>query len=213
MQYYKNSIKKEYFLITPKEFENVFADYTFVSTSGVKKGYVSSERSEIFNLYRQYYQLLASGKRCVWAEDCKTLSFRVGVTSHTENIRYEKTDRLSIPDFIEPCIELESFCAVPYKDNPVSLGWAVHQHPQYLFGLVMCFPLKVTYKDNTVKTFDKLKDRETWCAIHDKLKSFAPTLYIDKNGKKYKSRIRVSSDAKKDALNFNAVRESGIVII
>ncbi len=38
MQYYKNSIKKEYFLITPKEFENVFADYTFVSTSGVKKG-------------------------------------------------------------------------------------------------------------------------------------------------------------------------------
>ena len=40
MNWYANSWKKEYFLITPEEFKSIFESYHFVVTgTGVKKDY------------------------------------------------------------------------------------------------------------------------------------------------------------------------------
>ncbi len=211
MRYYICSWKKEYFLITPEEFRAVFDGFTFaVSNTGVKQGYVSSSPDDIFRKYDKLYQLLSSGKRCVWCEDWETLSFSTGVTSCPENICYRKMDRLSVPDFKEPCVEIQAFCVRPFKNSPVSKGWEISQSSQNTIGLEMLFPSKTIAEENQVREFESLSDHATWNELRTRIKKIAPMLYIDYQGKNYNTRIRVSSKARTDLSNFYVLREIGI---
>lgn len=212
-QYYVNSWKKEYFLLTPSEFDAVFDGFTFViSNTGVKQDYVSSPAEEIYRRYAALYQLLSSGKRCVWNEDWETLSFWTGVTAHPENICYRKMDKLCIPDFKEPCIEVGAFCVYPFKGSPLSKGWELSQFPQYTCGVEMLFPSKIEMKDGESRTIEELADYAAWGELRGRIKEIAPTLHIDFNGKKYNTHIRVSANARKDFAAFYAVREIGILV-
>ncbi len=211
MRYYIRSWKKDYFLITPDEFKAVFDGFTFViSNTGVKQGYVSSSPDEIYRKYDKLYQLLSSGKRCVWSEDWETLSFSTGVTSCPENIRYRKTNRLSVPDFKEPSVEIQAFCVRPFKSSPVSKGWEISQSSQNTIGLEMLFPSKIIAEENRVRDFESLSDHATWNELRNRIKKIAPMLYMEYNGKQYNTRIRVSSKAKEDLSNFYVLHEIGL---
>lgn len=209
--YQINTRKKDYFLITPQEFATVFDGFSFVVTStGVKRGYTVSNSYEIISRYRELYELLSSGKRCVWEEDYDLLGFNTGVTAHLENCLYVKNGKgLLIQDFKEPCIELCVSCAVPFGSTPVSKGWSITQFPQYAFGLCMTIPSKITYEDGTVVLFDQLQDQGTWNALIKRLKSVAPMLHINCEDRNINTRIRVSPEARKDLSAFNAIREGG----
>ena len=213
MRYDVNSWKKEYFLLTPDEFETVFDGFTFViSNTGVKCDYVSSSSNEIYRRYAALYQLLSSGKRSVWSEDWETLSFSTGVTAHPENICYRKMEKLRVPDFIEPCIELRAFCVLPFKGSPMSKGWELSQFPQYTFGIEMLFPSRITMDHGEIRTMETLADHTTWDELHGRIKAIAPTLYIDYNGKRYNTHIRISASARKYLAKFSAVREIGCTV-
>lgn len=213
MQYGVNSWKKEYSLLTPEEFQTVFDGFTFViSNTGVRHDYVSSSSDGICRRYTALYQLLSSGKRCVWSEDWETLSFSTGVTAHPENICYRKTDKLRVPDFREPCVELRTFCAIPFGNSPMSKGWELSQFPQYAVGIEMLFPSKITTKAGETRTLRELADHTTWDELCGRIKAIAPILYIDYNGKRYNTRIRISANARKDLANFHVMREIGITV-
>ena len=158
------------------------------------------------------YQLLSSGKRCVWSEDWETLSFSTGVTVHPENVCYRKMEKLCVPDFKEPCVELQAFCAIPFGRSPLSKGWELSQFPQCTIGLEMLFPSKITMQEDETRTLDELADHTTWYELRSKIKAIAPMLWIDYNGKRYNTHIRVSPKARKDLANFHAIREIGIPV-
>lgn len=213
--YFVNTWKKEYFLITPEEFEAVFKGFSFVSVQGVKQGYVKSDRAELNARYRELFALLASGKRCEWSKDHSILDFNIGVTAHIENCVYAKAGKgLLVPKFKEPCVQTETFCAVPFGSSPTAKGSFIGTSPQYAFGLAMCFPAKITYtQSGETKSFDELADKETWTELRGRIMAIAPMLYIMNNDKKYNTRIRVSPEAKKSLSDFNAVKESGLILL
>ena len=213
--YWINARKKEYFLITPEEFSSVFNGFSFVVTNtGVKQGYTVSVAKEILHHYSELYELLASGKRCVWEEDHTMLGFTTGVTAHPENYKYVKRGKgLLIPDFKEPCVELSVFCAVPFGKTLFSKGWSITQFPQYAFGIEMMFPSKITYEDGTVVLFDQLADSTAWKEITIRIKAIAPMFHINSEGKDINTRIRVSPEAKNDLSAFNTIQERGLELL
>lgn len=213
--YHINARKKEYFLITPEEFSTVFDGFSFVViNTGVKQGYSVSDSDEIMRRYRELFELLASGKRCVWGEDFPLLGFETGVTAHAENCIYMKKGKgRLIPDFKEPCIELSAFCAVPFGGSPVSKGWSIAHFPQYAFGIEMKFPSKITYENGSVMLFEQLADKDTWNEIIKRIKETTRILYAANKGKKINTRIRVSPAAKGALSSFNAIREDSLELL
>lgn len=213
--YLINARKRDHFLITPEEFSSVFNGFSFVVTNtGVKQGYTVSDTKEIVDHYRDLYELLASGKRCVWEEDYPMLGFTTGVTSHPENCTYAKRGkRLLIPDFKEPCVELGVFCAVPFGKTLFSKGWSISQFPHCAFGIEMSFPSKITYEDGSIMLFSQLSDSVTWKEILTRIKAIAAPLHVCSEGKSINTRIRVSADAKKDLSAFCTIRERGFELI
>lgn len=213
--YLINTRKKDYFLLTPEEFSSVFNGFSFVvASTGAKQGCTVSDTNEIMLRYRELYQLLASGKRCVWEEDYPLLGFMTGVTAHPENCIYTKKGKgLLVPDFKEPCIELRVYCAVPFGKTQFSKGWMVSQFPQYAFGIEMMFPSKVTYEDGTVVLFDQLADSEAWKEIITRIKAIAPMLHISSEGKDINTHIRVSPEAKKELSAFSTIQERGLELL
>ncbi len=210
-----NTRKKERFLIAPEEFASVFEGFSFVVTgAGVKQGYIKSDAGEIENTYRALFELLASGKRCVWEEDWPLLRFNTGVTAHPENCIYvKKRGGLLVPDFKEPCIELSVFCAIPFGRSPVSIGWLISQYPQYAIGLEASFPSRITRDDGSIVLFDQLTDHGTWNVIIKRIKAIAPMLRIRHEGKTFGTRIRVSRKAKESLEGFSALKESGLELL
>ena len=213
--YWINTRKKNWFLITPKEFSSAFVGFSFVVTgTGVKQGYTVSDTNEVLQRYKELYDLLASGKRCVWEEDHSILGFNTGVTAHPENCIYaKKGNGLLVPDFKEPCVELSVFSAVPFRESQVSKGWLVSQYPQYAFGIEISFPSNITNEDGTSVLFDQLSDHKAWNEINQRIKAAAPFLYIEHNSKRVNTRIRVSPEAKKSLGGFNATIESGLDLL
>ena len=214
VQYFVESWEKTYFLLTPAEFRSVFNDFSFVvSYKRVEKEYTVSEPEQIFRQYTVLYQLLSSGKQCVWSEDYDILGFSIGVTAHPENCCYSGTGRWKIPNFSEPCVELQAFCVRPFGNTPLSKGWEISQCPQNTIGIEMMFPRKITPNQKETQSFETLADHTTWEDICKRIKTIAPNLYIMHNGKKYNTRIRVSQEAKKDLQKFYSVQNLGICIL
>ena len=211
LSYYIDAWKKDYFLVTPDEFAKIFDGFSFVvSNTGVEDGAGFSDPRDISERFRSFYELLASGKRCVWSEDYKDLGFSTGVTGHPENIRYKKGEKLNIPDFTEPCVELKAVCAVPWKGCPLSKGWAISQFPQFAIGLGLFFPSKISNENGEIKRCENLADNDTLNEIRRRIKAVAPVLKVFYDGKTVSSGIRVSNDARNDLRNFNAVKEIGV---
>ena len=214
MNWYANSWKKEYFLIIPEEFKSIFESYHFVVTgTGVKKDYTETNPNVVFEEYSLLYSDLLSGKEFKWNDDWKKLGFKTGVTANMDNCKYTPSSRLSIPDFSEPCIYIEPFCVIHYKDTPVSKGWAIHQFPQNTFGLEMSIPKRITYLDGQTKTLEEFPDYSSWIDIISKMKKVARILKVEYNGKVYNTNIRVSQPAKEDLKRFYVIKNLSLKLL
>jgi len=214
MNWYANSWKKEYFLITPEEFKSIFKSYHFVVTNtGVKKDYTETNPDIIFDSYRLLYSELSTGKKFKWNDDWKTVGFNTGVTANMDNCRYSPATRLSIPDFSEPCIYIKPFCVLRYKDSPVSKGWEISQFPQNTFGLEMSVPKRISYFDGQTKTLEEFTEYSSWIDINSKVKKIAKNLRVEYNGKVYNTKIRVSQLAKEDLERFYVIKDLNLKLL
>ena len=214
MNWYANSWKKEYFLITPEEFKSIFKSYHFVVTNtGVKKDYTETNPDIIFESYRLLYSELSTGKKFKWNDDWKTVGFNTGVTANMDNFRYSPATRLSIPDFSEPCIYIEPFCVLRYKESPVSKGWEISQFPQNTFGLEMSVPKRISYFDGQTKTLEEFTEYSSWIDINSKVKKIAKILRVEYNGKVYNTKIRVSQLAKEDLERFYVIKDLNLKLL
>ena len=214
MNWYANSWKKEYFLITPEEFKSIFKSYHFVVTNtGVKKDYTETNPDIIFESYRLLYSELSTGKKFKWNDDWKTVGFNTGVTANMDNFRYSPGTRLSIPDFSEPCIYIEPFCVLRYKESPVSKGWEISQFPQNTFGLEMSVPKRISYFDGQTKTLEEFTEYSSWIDINSKVKKIAKILRVEYNGKVYNTKIRVSQLAKEDLERFYVIKDLNLKLL
>ena len=214
MNWQADSWKKEYFLITPEEFEDIFNTYYFVVVNtGVTNGYVESDARAVFEQYSRLYSMLSLGKELNWKDDWKTVSFNIGITSHLDNCKYCHSTRLSVPDFTEPCVYCEPFCVVRYNNTPMSKGWALTQFPQNTIGLQISVPRKITYSDGRSKMLEDFSDRTTWNDIISKIKKRTKVLKVEYNDKVFNSNIRISQMAKEDLKHFFVVKELDIKLL
>ena len=208
MNWYADSWKKEYFLITPEEFEDIFNRCHFVVTNtGVNKGYKETDPNTVFEQYRILYSQLSSGREFNWQDDWKTVNFNTGITMHIENCKYSPSTKLSIPDFSEPCVYLESFCVISYKGSPMSKGWSITQFPQNTIGLQTSIPKKITFWNGQSRLLEEFADYSTWNDIVSKIKKTTKLLKAEYNGKLFNSNIRVSQKAREDLAHFFVVKE------
>ena len=219
MQYYAKSKKKHHFIITPDELRSVLKGFHHVViTTGVQKDYTESDPDVYFSGYDALYQKLKNGQKLIWQKDYNIALLSTGITAHLENCIYQSTNKLSVPDFLEPCPFIDTFCFLPYK-NQLSTAFDVTQFPENICGLCLCFPLKIAYENNTDKhpsgivDYKSLDDFETYETIVERIKSITKPLKLSFNGKICRTSIRISDAAKMDFENFFFIDSNNITIL
>ena len=209
--FYEKGWKKEYFLITPEEFRDVFRELHFVVTNtGVKKKYIETLPEKVFLDYETLYGVLKSGKELNFERDWPILRFSTGVTAHMENIHYMPMSRLSVPAFSEPCIHLSLFPLINFRDK-LEKTFEVSQFPNHICGIEMRLPKTILYEDDS--EINSFADSETWDIIVGKIKSMTSVLKLETGSGIKNTKIRVSGKAKLDLRYFNVVRELEAKII
>ena len=183
-------------------------DYHFViDNTGVPQGYTESDPTDYLSKYEALYQKLKNGEKLIWEKDYEVAGAATGITRHLENCTYKPTSRLCVPDFLEPCLHIETFCFLPWKDK-LSTAFYVGQFPENICGLQVLFPSKVDYLTGNEKHAQgivegiELEDNATYQELVAVIKSRTKPLRLEMNGKIYKTAARVSAEAKKDLQNF-----------
>lgn len=219
MQYYALTHKKHHFIITPEELRLLLQDYHHVIVNtGVKKNYTESDPNDFLFRYESLYQKLKNGEKLVWNDDYHIAEFAMGFTGHLENCKYEATNRRSIPNFLEPCPWIDTFCFAFWKDQ-ISTAFAVHQFPENVCGLCLYFATKVDYFEGNEKhekgiaystDFD---DFETYERLVSEIIKITKPLKLEMNGRIRRTSVRVSNEAKKNIGNFYFFASNGITIL
>lgn len=204
MRYYELSVKKLNFIITPEELRDVLQglDHVTVST-GVPRGYTKSDPNDFITTYAALYRKLKSSERLTAETDYRLAFLTVGVTRHPDNCTYKPTDRLSVPDFAEPCPRLDTFCFL-FWNGLLSTSFSVTQYPENICGLRLSFPSKIEYPAATEKhpagvaERDRLSDFETFEDLSRKIKAITKPLLLEYNGRIVRTQVRVSGNAGAD---------------
>ena len=209
MQYYDLSNKKLHFIVTPEELRAILRGFHHVvMNTGVRKGYVESNPNNFFLTYDALYQKLKSGEKLIWEKDYDIVSFSTGVTAHLENCIYEPCERLSVPNFAEPCPYIDTFCFNITRKEELSTSYYVGQFPENVCGLCLSFPTKIEYEQATDKhpigivNQAELDDFATYEELVARIKAITKPLKLDFNGKIHRTSVRISNDAKADFENF-----------
>ena len=219
MQYYQLTHKSHHFIVTPDELRLLLQDYHhMVIDTGVSKNYTESNPNDFYSKYDTLYSKLKNGEKLVWENDYHIADFTVGVTHHLENCLYEPTNKLSIPNFLEPCPWISTICFTFWKQQ-LSTAFSVHQFPENVCGLYLCYPTKVEYMEENVKhkkgiacTSD-FDDFLTYEKLLSEIKKITKPLKLEVNGKVRRTTVRISDEVKKDIGNFYFFASNGIKIL
>ena len=219
MQYYELSNKKLHFIVTPEELRTILNNFHHVVvTTGVRKDYTESSPNDFFFTYDTLYEKLKNGGKLIWKNDYDIAHFSTGITSHLENCIYQPSQRLSVPNFAEPCPFIDTFCFTPWKDQ-LSTSFSVMQSPENVCGLCLYFPTKIEYEKDTKKhlagivSYTDLDDFETYQILIKRIKAITKPLKLDFNGKIRHTSVRISEKAKEDFKNFYFITSNNITII
>lgn len=219
MQFYDLSNKKLHFIVTPDELRAVLKDFHHVVVSaGVRKNYIESNPNDFFFTYDDLYEKLKKGEKLVWKTDYDIALFSTGVTAHLENCIYSPSTGLSVPNFIEPCPFIDTFCFHPWKGQ-LSTSFSVTQFPENVCGLCLYFPTKIGYEKDTAKhsagivDCTDLDDFKTYEILVERIKSIAKPLKLDFKGKIRRTSVRISEEAKKDFVNFYFISSNNITVL
>ncbi len=218
--YFVRSTKKFQFLVSPDELRIVLKDVHFVvANTGVAKGYTESDPSIFFKKYEELYNRLASGDKLLWEKDYAIVAFSTGITRYLENIQYTPSTRLSIPNFLEPCVYIEPFGFYMMDNGQLSTAFHIQQIAENIIGLCLSFPSKVEYEVSTDKrqvgivTCDELDDNKTYQEIVEHIKANTRPLNLMIQNKKYRPAVRVSEQAKRDLDNFYFCKSNGVKLM
>lgn len=219
MQYYKLTMKKHHFIVTPEELRQLLNGFHHVIiTRGVDPGYRESDPNELFNTYDALYQKLKNGEKLIWDTDYQIAEFSTGITQHLENCVYSPGNPRWIPDFTEPCPFIDTFCFLPWKDQ-LSTAFAAHQFPENICGLCLNFASKVEYKAANQKhnpgiaAYTEFDDYEAYERLLSRIGAIARPLTLEWNGKVRRTTVRISSQAKKDLGNFYFITANSVTIL
>lgn len=219
MQYYALTHKKYHFIITPEELRLLLQEYHHVIVNtGVYKNYTESDPDEFILSYEALYSRLKEGEKIVWENDYRIAISTIGITKHLENCIYKPSNRLSSPNFLEPCPWISTFCFAFWKDR-ISTAFDVCQFPQNICGLCLCFPTKVDYLEENSKhekgiTYStEFDDYETYEKLVSEIKKITKPLKLEYNGKIRRTSVRISNKAKNDIGNFYFMASNGISIL
>ena len=183
------SRKKYHFIITPVELASILNELHFViDYTGVPDDYVESNPREFIAKYDAFYQKLKNGNRLNWKVDYSIAGFETGITRHIENCKYQKSTKLSIPVFLEPCIHIDAFSFYIFK-NQFSTSFWIGQTTENICGLCISFPSKIELYSNDTQTGQivrdvDLADNDTYNELITKIKSITKPLVMEWNNKK-----------------------------
>jgi hypothetical protein len=219
VQYDTLTIKKQHFIVTPEELRLLLKDFHHVVVStGVPKNYIESDPNAFFLAYEKLYAKLKNGDKLVWKNDYDIASFTIGITQHLDNCLYKATSKRSIPDFTEPCPWIDTFCFTPWNGQ-LSTSFAIHQFPENVCGLCLCFPTKIEYPIANAKHAEgivfnsELDDYEVYETLLSNIKAMTKPLRVEINGKLHRTAVRISNAAKKDFSNFYFVTANDVKVI
>ena len=219
MQYYALAHTKHHFIVTPDELRLLLQDcHHVVMTTGVSEDYIESDPNAFYGMYDSLYQKLRNGKKLIWDHDYLIADFSTGVTRYLENCLYKPGKERRIPDFLEPCPWIGTFCFLIWKEQ-LSTAFSVRQFPENICGLCLYYPSKVEYWEDNVKhtrgiargvDFD---DFQTYEMLLAKIRKMTKPLKLEWNDKVRTTKIRVSEKAKKDIGQFHFIASNGIKIL
>ena len=219
VQYYALSHKKHHFIVTPVELRWLLQDYHHVIVNtGVHKNYLESDPNDFFLSYEALYSKLKKGEKLIWKDDYRIANLTVGITGHLENCQYEPSNRLSSPNFLEPCPWISTFCFAFWKDQ-ISTAFDVFQFSENVCGLCLYFPSKVVYDNENAKHLKgfaystDFDDFETYESLRTKIKMVTKPLKLESNGRIRRTSVRISNSAKEDFANFYFVANNGISVL
>ena len=202
MQYYALTHKKHHFIVTPDELRGLLCDYHHVIVNtGVPRNYIESNPNDILSTYEALYAKLKNGEKLIWKKDYSIAMFSMGFTNHLENCLYAPSNRLSSPNFLEPCPWISTFCFAFWKDQ-LSTSFGVEQFPENVCGLCLYFPTKVDYFEGNTKhgkgivhraDFD---DLETYEKLVTEIKRMTKPLKVQVHGSTRRTSVRISPEAK-----------------
>lgn len=216
--YYIRSWTKHHFIVTPEELKIVLAPYHHVSCNGVQKGYVESAPETFLTKYTELYSRLSSGEKLSFEKDYELVNCSTGITNALHNCQYTPSTKLSIPNFLEPCVFLEPFCFLLWKDT-LSKAFSTSQFPENIAGICISFPAKVEFLQDTEKhktglvSSAGLDDHDTYQAIVSALHDITAPLKLQIGEKTYRHSVRISRKAKEDFKNFYFISSSGAVLL
>lgn len=219
MQYYTLSAKKFHFIITPEELCDVLKGFDHVVTNtGVARDYIKRDPEAVIRKYTALYQKLTSGAELIYRFDHHITALNTGITGHLENCLYKPTSRLSVPCFSEPCPELDTFCFLLEKEQ-LSTSFSVDQYIENVCGLYLWFPSRVEYPTAAeghpagITETSRMADHETFEILTDRIKAITKPLAVETDGKLKRTRVRISSNAKKDIVHFYFFSSHSIRVI
>jgi hypothetical protein len=219
MSYYPLTIKKHHFIVTPEELRLLLHDYHHVViNTGVHKNYTESDPNDFFFKYESLYQKLKNGEKLVWKNDYPIAEFTIGITRYLENCLYEPSNRLSSPNFLEPCPWIHTFCFAFWKDQ-LSTAFVIHQFTENVCGLCLNYPTKVDYLSGNSKHAQGIThstdfdDFQTYEKLLFEIKKITNPLKLGIDGKIRRTAVRISNEAKKDIVNFYFFASNGITIL
>lgn len=216
--YYIKSLQKHHFIVTPDELCSVLQGFHHVSLNGVARNYIESDPDELFRTYEKLYQKLKNGDKLIWEQDYQIAVCSTGITQHLENCRYEATKRLSVPAFLEPCVMIDTFCFLLWK-NQLTVSFSPTQFPENVMGLCLFFPKMVEYTHETEKnnvgivTSEALNDYETYQKILSRIRSITKPLKLQTEEKLHSSKVRISRQAIEELANAYFIASHNAQII
>lgn len=211
----ESSFEKYLFLITPEELCRVLAGlHHVVSCTGVDLDYTESDPDVFLQKYAELYRRLSAGDRLIWEQDYPLVGAQTGLTAHLENCTYTPHTLRRIPDFLEPCVNLEPFCFELMPSGQLSTSFYCGHFPEKVCGLMLYFPRKIEYIKPTERHEEGFANREemadfaTFQRLKEQIGAITKPLRLKIFEKTYRTAVRVSPKAKTDLQNFWFVKRN-----
>lgn len=179
---------------------------------------MESDPNSFLFKYDRLYNKLKKGEKLIWNNDYDIVLFSTGITAHLENCIYQPSNKLSIPNFLEPCPYIDTFGFLPWKEQ-ISISFFVGQCPENVCGLCLSFPKEIEYIKDTEKhesgivDCSVIDDFPTYELLVNRIKSITKPLKLNFRDKVKRTSVRISNEAKKYFCNFYFITSNNITVI
>lgn len=216
------------FIVTPEEWERCLTGFRcVVYNAHVLLDYQETPMEEYLEPCRTLFTRLAAGERLIWKQDYSLLC-TMGLTTDLARCGYGhihdyQGQRFKRPDFDQPCVSAAPFTLYPMSSGEgkisVSTRVSYSQYPENVVGWQLCYPKKVCFKAPGTNTYGPAFSTKTLAAYQDfsrlkeRIQKFTHPMLLNINGKKLRTRVRISEAAKASASQFYVFQQGEFSLI